>query len=68
MHTDEGEGEEMDALIKEWKAKIEYLIANAEKADTEKKIKYLAYVESLQARQKNLQEILQMLRCSTDLA
>ena len=68
MHTDEAEEEKMDALIKEWTAKIEYLLANAEKASTEKKIKYLEYIESLQARKKNLMEILQRLHGSTNLA
>jgi hypothetical protein len=68
MHTDEAEEEKMDALIKEWTAKIEYLLANAEKASAEKKTRYLEYIESLQTRKKNLMEILQRLHCSTDLA
>lgn len=67
MRVDEAEEEMMNTLIKEWTAKIEYLIASADKADDEQKIKYLAYIDSLRARQRNLLEILQVLHCSQDL-
>ena len=67
MRVDDAEEEKMNALIKEWTTKIEYLIASADKADDEQKIKYLAYIDSLRARQRNLLEILQVLHYSQDL-
>lgn len=47
----------MNDLMKEWAAK----------ADTLQKIRYVVYIDSLRARQQNLQDMLQVLYPSTDL-
>lgn len=56
----------MDALIREWAGKIEFLMATADKAKPEQKIKYFEYIDSLQAKQQNLLDMLQGLLSSND--
>lgn len=61
--TDE---KKLDVLAREWAAKIEFLMASADKVNKEQKIRYFEYIDSLRARQRNLQEIFQELRSSND--
>lgn len=68
MNTDGEPAQTLDALSRDWSAIIEYLRANGNKANTKQKSKYLAYIDSLQARQENLRGVLQELHSSRDLS
>jgi uncharacterized coiled-coil DUF342 family protein len=54
--------EKMQAQLKDWAAKIDALIAKAEKAGAEKKVEYQEQIQRLQAKKKDAEAKLQELR------
>jgi uncharacterized coiled-coil DUF342 family protein len=54
--------EKMQAQLKDWAAKIDALIAKAEKAGAEKKVEYQEQIQKLQAKKKDAEIKLQELR------
>lgn len=60
--------QKMDAQIKEWEAKIDVLKAKAEKAGADQKVKYYENIESLKAKKKTVEDKLNQLKSSSEMA
>jgi hypothetical protein len=56
--------EKMQAQLKDWAAKIDVLIAKAEKAGGQKKVEYQEQIQKIQAKKKLAEEKMQELRAS----
>jgi chromosome segregation ATPase len=66
MDKKRGYHEKIEALLKEWTTKIDFLKVKAEKAKVEAKIKYYGEIKDLRTKQKLAKRKLQDLRESED--